>query len=68
MTRLTTTLNLMLAVLKGSTGVSYALPPCPGSYSNTWSNCFGTPGKVYTPSADTIVPLAEPVLLKGENL
>ncbi len=33
----------MLAVLIGSTGVSYALPPCPGSHNfNTWTNCFGT--------------------------
>ena len=67
MTRLTATLNLMLAVLIGSTGVSYALPPCPGSYSNTWSNCFGTSGKVDTPSADTIIPVADPGLLKVEN-
>jgi len=58
MTRLLTTLSLMLAVLIGSTGVSYA--GCPGSpRSNTtyfpsarylaphtnqapWNNCFGT--------------------------
>ena len=40
-----TTLSLMLAVLIGSTGLSYALPPCPGERNKTnspWSNCFGT--------------------------
>jgi len=45
MTRLLTTLSLMLTVLIGSTGVSYALPPCPGERHLTnspWSNCFGT--------------------------
>ena len=68
MTRLTVTLNLKLAVLVGSTGVSYALPSCPGIYSNTWSNCFGIYGKVYTPSADTIIPVADLALLKVKNL
>ena len=67
MTRLTVTLNLMLAVLVGGAGVGYALPSCPDSYSNTWSNCFGTYGKVYTPSADTIIPVADWALLKVEN-
>jgi S1-C subfamily serine protease len=45
MNRLLTTLSLMLAVLIGSTGVSYALPPCPEERNKTnspWSNCFGT--------------------------
>jgi S1-C subfamily serine protease len=45
MKKLLTTLSLMLAVLIGSTGVSYALPPCPAERHSTnspWSNCFGT--------------------------
>ena len=67
MTRLTATLGLMLAVLIGSAGDSYVLPLCPGSYPNTWSNCFGIYGKVYTPSADTIIPVADLALLKVEN-
>jgi hypothetical protein len=48
MSKSLTTLSLMLAVLIGSTGVSYALPECPGSpslYSERrpfWTNCTGT--------------------------
>jgi hypothetical protein len=43
MKRLLTTLSLMLTVLIGSTGVSYALPFCPGSYNpDTWTNCFAS--------------------------
>ena len=42
MTRLLTTLSLMLAVLIGSTGVSYALPPCTGDQKQYWHNCVGT--------------------------
>ena len=42
MKKLLTTLCLMLAVLIGSTGVSYALPSCPHSKTSPWSNCFGT--------------------------
>jgi len=32
----------MLTVLIGSTGVSYALPPCPADQTQSWHNCFGT--------------------------
>jgi len=45
MKKLFTTLSLMLAVLIGGTGVSFALPPCPAernSLYSPWSNCFGT--------------------------
>ena len=43
MRNLLTTICLTFAVLIGSAGVSYALPPCPGSYSKyTWDNCQGT--------------------------
>ena len=47
MTRLLTTLSLILAVLIGSTGVSYALPECEGSpitaaKIKSWNNCKGT--------------------------
>jgi hypothetical protein len=47
MKRLFTTLSLMLAVLIGSTGVSYALPECEGSpitapKVKSWDNCNGT--------------------------
>ena len=48
MTRLLTTLSLILAVLIGSTGVSYALPICTGSpadessdVNKNWTDCFG---------------------------
>ena len=43
MRKLTTTLCVTLAVILGSSGVSFALPSCPGSYNkHTWTDCFGT--------------------------
>jgi hypothetical protein len=43
MKNLTATICVTTTLLLGSAGVSFALPPCPGSYSKyTWSNCFGT--------------------------
>ena len=32
---------LVLAALFGSAGASFALPPCPGNYKSTWTNCHG---------------------------
>lgn len=42
MKRLTTTICLTIAVLLGSVGVGYALPPCPEDESAYWHNCYGT--------------------------
>ena len=36
-------LLMVFGVFLGSVGESFALPPCPGSYSsNTWTDCIGT--------------------------
>jgi len=45
MKRLLATICLTIAVLLGSAGVGYALPPCPDQRRSTtspWLNCFGT--------------------------
>jgi len=42
MRNLTATICLTLAVLVGSAGVSFALPPCPSDLSKYHDNCFGT--------------------------
>jgi len=42
MSNLTTTLCLTLAVLLGSAGMSFALPPCPSNQNQYYDNCFGT--------------------------
>jgi hypothetical protein len=42
MKRLTVTICLTIAVLLGSTGVSFALPKCPSDQNQTYENCFGT--------------------------
>ena len=42
MKRLTATLCLTIAVLLGTTGAGYALPPCPSDQSRYYDNCFGT--------------------------
>ena len=38
----TAILCLTLAVLLGSAGVSFALPPCPEDQNQRYHNCFGT--------------------------
>ena len=40
--RLTATLCLTIAVLLGSAGMSFALPPCSSDQSQYYDNCFGT--------------------------
>ena len=42
MRRTLTTLCLTIAVLLGSAGVSFALPPCPEDPNQGFHNCFGT--------------------------
>ena len=42
MRNLTATICLTLAVLFGSAGVSFALPPCPSDQNQYYDNCFGT--------------------------
>ncbi|MFT5539672.1 MAG: S1-C subfamily serine protease [Alphaproteobacteria bacterium] len=42
MRKLTATICLTLAVLLGSAGVSFALPPCPSDQNQYYDNCFGT--------------------------
>ena len=42
MKHLTATICLTLAVLLGSAGVSFALPPCPSDPIAYYDNCFGT--------------------------
>ena len=42
MRRTLTTLCLTIAVLLGSVGVSFALPPCPEDPNQLFHNCFGT--------------------------
>jgi len=38
----TITILLTLAVLLFNTTEGWSLPPCPGSYETTWTNCVGT--------------------------
>ena len=42
MRKLTATLCLTIAVLLGSAGESFALPPCPEDPNQRFHNCFGT--------------------------
>jgi len=42
MRNLTATICLTLAVLLGSTGVSFSLPACPSDQDEYYDNCFGT--------------------------
>ena len=42
MKTLLTTLCLTIAVLLGSMGESFALPPCPSDQNQRYHNCFGT--------------------------
>jgi hypothetical protein len=41
MKTLLTTFCLTIAVLLGSAGMSFALPPCPSDHHQYWHNCFG---------------------------
>ena len=38
----TVTILLTLAVLLFNTTEGWSLPPCPGSFETTWTNCVGT--------------------------
>ena len=43
MRHLTVSTLVSVAVLLGSAGEGWSLPPCPGTYNETtWTNCFGT--------------------------
>jgi hypothetical protein len=42
MKNLTAIICLTIAVLLGSAGMSYALPPCPSDQNQYYDNCFGT--------------------------
>ena len=43
MRHLTVSILVSVAVLLGSAGEGWSLPPCPGTYNETtWTNCIGT--------------------------
>ena len=42
MKRLAATICLTIAVLLGSVGAGYALPPCPSDQNQYYYNCYGT--------------------------